>query len=263
VPQYDADWNAGEGVVQKVGGGLVDLAIRLVVPRQLGAENAVPWQAAVLGYVGHQGHIAIGHRSNDEPMLQAIQTWHRIGPRSQVMPGQIELCLGGFAETGNIEFSEHFLQCHTVQPVQVGPGEGTVTHFVHEGPILSAPGVGKSVPVGRHSMDSAKLLGVLDDATAPVDHCAEHIKDQCLHLSDVHHQERALAKISGDPEVLEGANRGTQHMYFTNPIKKFESRSSGLMSTHPPIIDRVNRLRQLTGEAPLAAADEAQLAGLE
>ncbi len=75
--------------------------------------------------------------------------------------------------------------------------------------------------------------------------------------------ERALAKISGDPEVLEVANRGTQHMYFTNPIKKFEARASGLMSTHPPIVDRINRLRQLTGEAPLAAHDVANLAGLE
>ena len=55
--------------------------------------------------------------------------------------------------------------------------------------------------------------------------------------------ERALAKIAGDQEVLEVANRGTQHMYFTNPIKKFEERSSGLMSTHPPILDRINRLR--------------------
>jgi heat shock protein HtpX len=75
--------------------------------------------------------------------------------------------------------------------------------------------------------------------------------------------ERALAKISADKEVLEVANRGTQHLYFTNPIKKFEERSSNLMSTHPAIIDRINRLRQLTGEQPLGAADEAQLAGLE
>jgi heat shock protein HtpX len=75
--------------------------------------------------------------------------------------------------------------------------------------------------------------------------------------------ERALAKISTDQEVLEVANRGTQHMYFTNPIKKFEQRSSGLMSTHPPIVDRINRLRQLTGDAPLAASDAAQLTGLD
>ena len=75
--------------------------------------------------------------------------------------------------------------------------------------------------------------------------------------------ERALAKISGDPEVLEVANRGTQHMYFTNPIKKFEARSSGLMSTHPSILDRINRLRELTGEPPLGSSESAALAGLE
>ena len=75
--------------------------------------------------------------------------------------------------------------------------------------------------------------------------------------------ERALAKIGMDPEVLEVANRGTQHMYFTNPIKKFEERSSSLMSTHPAIIDRINRLRELTGEPPLQPGDAASLAGLE
>ena len=75
--------------------------------------------------------------------------------------------------------------------------------------------------------------------------------------------ERALAKIATDQEVLEVANRGTQHLYFTNPIKKFEARSSGLMDTHPPILDRINRLRQLTGEAPLDAAEAAPLADLD
>jgi heat shock protein HtpX len=75
--------------------------------------------------------------------------------------------------------------------------------------------------------------------------------------------ERALAKIGSDQEVLEVANRGTQHMYFTNPFKKFEARSAGLMDTHPPILDRINRLRQLTGEPPLQPAESAGLAGLD
>jgi heat shock protein HtpX len=75
--------------------------------------------------------------------------------------------------------------------------------------------------------------------------------------------ERALAKISADPEVLEVANRATQHMYFTNPIKKFEERSKGLFSTHPATVDRINRLRELTGERPLEPAEVAQLAALE
>ncbi len=78
-----------------------------------------------------------------------------------------------------------------------------------------------------------------------------------------HGIESALAKISEDKEVLEVANRATQHLYFTNPIKKFEARSSNLMSTHPPILDRINRLRQLTGEQPLTPADAAPLTGLD
>jgi hypothetical protein len=35
------------------------------------------------------------------------------------------------------------------------------------------------------------------------------------------------------------------------------------MSTHPAIIDRINRLRQLTGDPPIGSADAAALAGLE
>ena len=75
--------------------------------------------------------------------------------------------------------------------------------------------------------------------------------------------ERALAKITADPEILEVANRATQHMYFTNPIKKFEERSKGLFSTHPATLDRINRLRELTGEQPLGPEESAQLAGLD
>jgi heat shock protein HtpX len=75
--------------------------------------------------------------------------------------------------------------------------------------------------------------------------------------------ESALAKIASDKEVLEVANGATQHLYFTNPIKKFEERSSSLFSTHPPIVDRINRLRVLTGDPPLTAADMAALRGLD
>jgi heat shock protein HtpX len=75
--------------------------------------------------------------------------------------------------------------------------------------------------------------------------------------------ERALAKIATDTEVLEVANRATQHMYFTNPIKKFEERSKGLFSTHPATVDRINRLRELTGEQPLEQSQVAALAQIE
>ncbi len=55
----------------------------------------------------------------------------------------------------------------------------------------------------------------------------------------------ALQKISGDREVLEAANRATAHLYIVNPIKKFEKRAKGLFSTHPPIEERIEILRQM------------------
>src|SRR5918997_1183028 len=55
----------------------------------------------------------------------------------------------------------------------------------------------------------------------------------------------ALQKIGGDREVLEVANRATAHLYIVNPIKRFEKRSKGLFSTHPPIEERVMILRVL------------------
>jgi len=55
----------------------------------------------------------------------------------------------------------------------------------------------------------------------------------------------ALEKIAGDKEVLEVANRATQHLYIVNPIKPFEKRAKGLFSTHPPLEERVQRIRTM------------------
>lgn len=53
----------------------------------------------------------------------------------------------------------------------------------------------------------------------------------------------ALAKISGDTEPLEAANKGTAHMYIINPLKGNTGiKMSGLFSTHPPTEERIKRL---------------------
>jgi len=74
--------------------------------------------------------------------------------------------------------------------------------------------------------------------------------------------ESALAKIASDPVPLAVANGATQHMYIVNPLKKIGGGSS-LFSTHPPIVDRINRLRQLTGEPPLDRRQATALAALQ
>jgi heat shock protein HtpX len=76
-----------------------------------------------------------------------------------------------------------------------------------------------------------------------------------------HGLESALAKLASDKESLHSVNGATQHLYIVNPLKKLGG-GSNLMSTHPPIVDRINRLRQLTGEAPMDPQDTAALSGL-
>ena len=59
---------------------------------------------------------------------------------------------------------------------------------------------------------------------------------------------RALRTIADDPEVLEVANRATQHLYIVNPIKSFEKRASSMWDTHPPVGERIAALRNLAGQ---------------
>ena len=56
----------------------------------------------------------------------------------------------------------------------------------------------------------------------------------------------ALEKIQGDRDPLEVANRATQHLYIVNPIMKLKNRKgTSIWSTHPPIDERVGRLRRM------------------
>lgn len=55
----------------------------------------------------------------------------------------------------------------------------------------------------------------------------------------------ALEKIANDTEKLEAANHATAHLYIVNPFKGKDAKKfwSKMFSTHPPMEDRVERLR--------------------
>jgi len=55
----------------------------------------------------------------------------------------------------------------------------------------------------------------------------------------------ALAAIDRDTEPLEVANKATAHLYIANPLKEHASWLNNLFSTHPPIAERIARLRQM------------------
>ena len=57
---------------------------------------------------------------------------------------------------------------------------------------------------------------------------------------------RALEKISADQEPLEVSNRATAHLYFASPFKGEEQKRSWfskMMMTHPPVEERIAKLR--------------------
>ncbi len=58
---------------------------------------------------------------------------------------------------------------------------------------------------------------------------------------------RALEKISRDPHQLRVANDATAHLYIVNPFRGEEkkSRVRKLFMTHPPIEDRINKLKKI------------------
>lgn len=58
---------------------------------------------------------------------------------------------------------------------------------------------------------------------------------------------RALEKLGRDKEVLEAATNATAHLYITNPFKgkNFGAWFANAFNTHPPLSDRIKRLRAM------------------
>lgn len=55
----------------------------------------------------------------------------------------------------------------------------------------------------------------------------------------------ALEKIAADSHRLRAANRATAHLFIANPLKDYGGMMNNAFSTHPPIEERVRRLREM------------------
>ncbi|MCA9398057.1 M48 family metallopeptidase, partial [candidate division WWE3 bacterium] len=55
----------------------------------------------------------------------------------------------------------------------------------------------------------------------------------------------ALTKIASDHQPLETANTATAHLFISNPLKDRKQKLAGLFSTHPPVEERIARLRAM------------------
>ncbi len=77
----------------------------------------------------------------------------------------------------------------------------------------------------------------------------EYLADATSALTTRHPEglERALAKIGKYGSVMQRQNASTAHLFFANPLKK--RGLANLFSTHPPIEDRISRLKELGRQA--------------
>ncbi len=55
----------------------------------------------------------------------------------------------------------------------------------------------------------------------------------------------ALEKLAADTEPLEVANKATAHLYIINPLTEHKGWANTMFSTHPPVEERVKRLRAM------------------
>jgi heat shock protein HtpX len=55
----------------------------------------------------------------------------------------------------------------------------------------------------------------------------------------------ALEKIAADSEPLEAANKATAALFIYNPLKDIGGTVNNLFNTHPPIAERIKRLREM------------------
>lgn len=55
----------------------------------------------------------------------------------------------------------------------------------------------------------------------------------------------ALQKIEADEEPLASANKATAHLFISNPLREHGGGMNSLFDTHPPLEDRIERLRAM------------------
>ena len=155
----------------------IGFGVGLVVVEGLAREAVVPRDAAVLGHVDQERHVAVAEGRHDVLLLHHADALDRIGPRPELVPEMRELPRALLAGMLQVALLQQHLEGFLVQVVDAGPRQLALAHARHLRLVEAAPVVGEAGPVGFESVFLAELGQVLDQAAAPVDHRAEHVED--------------------------------------------------------------------------------------
>ena len=77
--------------IERIDGGEIDVRLRLVVARDVGAQDRIPAQFVAPREIGHQSDVAVGAGRDQELGAEPRETALHIGPRIEPVPGEIEI----------------------------------------------------------------------------------------------------------------------------------------------------------------------------
>src|SRR2546426_9016005 len=145
------------------GRGQIGLGLRLVVPRDLGAEDGVPGKPPVLGHVHDQRDVAVRERGENELLLEARQARHRVGPGVEAVPGAGQGGGLGPREAPDAALDQQLIEALAVEVVELRPRAPAAPHLVHRRLVESAPPVGEPGPVRAEAFRLPERLAFSED----------------------------------------------------------------------------------------------------
>jgi hypothetical protein len=200
--------------VEKISGGLIHLAVGLVVTNELSAQDAIPRQPGMLCQVRHQRNVAVRERRDDELLLEAAETADNVRPGVQPMPCAIERDDLGLRQSTDAGVLQDLVENHSVEIIEPRPRQLTLSHPVHAWGVLSPPGVGECGAVHLQTFPLRQQVDFPRDRRAPVDHGTEHVKDKGLDRPDAGIRPLAILglcachRITGDEWVAASNTHG-------------------------------------------------------
>jgi hypothetical protein len=135
-------------------------------------------QPDALREVHHERDVAVRARRNDESRLEALQSFHRVGPWVQPVPGSVHVIELGLGKPLDAVARDKFFQALAMQDIEDRERPPSGAHFVHRGLVELAPFDRELEPVDTpESFLPGKGREVSAHARAPVDHGAEDVEE--------------------------------------------------------------------------------------
>ncbi len=160
-------------------GRQVDARLRLVVARDLRAEDRVPRERVPSRQIHHQRDVAVGDRGEEKLRAQLREPGRNVGPRVESVPGEEQPAPRLLAQRFELEARHDALEHPAVDHVEAREGDFPRAHLLHRGLVLGAPGDGEREPVeliaGRKNRP-----GFARDPGTPIDEGTEHIEEERL-----------------------------------------------------------------------------------